>query len=384
MEVCPLDLQINTVNPPVVMFSRKSPPNPGRSRYVSHREAKSPKGMSRRRFLLGASLFAGFALTGGLLTYLRRRPSTLELPYKGEIDDLYGKTLMSGARLKKMTELMITSRSPLFEMVAKRLIILRESTEIPSEFPIWVHPNTVPLAVTRDNSRYSYFIAYVAHGQTPGDLIAAYDTGFKTVLRLGKIQSCLCAINIGVTEDLLKGGSRKQKVAAEALLLAKEVITMLVSLRVAQEFFNLVHGKTVLFLNNDGSAIYDPIEQERAGAALFFQHMSGELNASVEDNPETWKILDAFPILFVSLVTDHLLRNGILPSKAQGMDPFYSVKNYVVQRRDTLEGPLNDFRDAWYVTGQLLPPPIETTNFIFSEPIRTACLEAHMLMYQNV
>lgn len=316
--------------------------------------SRQPISVSRREFIRFAGVAAGAAVLAACApnkpkprpTELSSTPFPTGTPSAEELPDHKDKPPISEARFTQMVDALQNSGQPILALAGRGANLLHTTDTLPQTFPSWINPNTLPLPITVDTGESSLANFYFQLSEDDTDrfsFVAPPDINqtlwdFNTNLVTLDIHLALPPI-IAVNGPL-----------AESLFLAKEQLTLMLPLSMAQEFAKYMQLKLGgQFLDAAGVPITDQARLQRYGALAFMIQMS-------ESTSPIWKIVDALPIFLVASTLRDLVNAGKFPENSFGMANFVEAGN-MLSINKTLREKVIKIRDNWTTADTLTAHP---------------------------
>lgn len=301
--------------------------------------------LSRRELLIGA---AAISLS----------PScSFEPGHTGVIAAMEGKPRLEPSRLEGMLAALEATPVLLYRKVAHDLRLLTAANQRPQGVPEWVHPGSFPLQISHDGSHTSLAVMEM---QTTGNKQDAYLLMLPNLppRKHYPIETVKAGIHLGQPKELLEQGT-----LAQAFYLAKEYLSLVMTMGVGEELFGLSSELGFRVTDQHGKDINNPKDQARVGVSILGEQLSNK-------SSQMWQVMDTLPIFMVGYLIPYLIQQGIMKNSTIGLQEFMLASNKA-NGDPQLAQSLTDIIKAWIDADTLLPPR-GTTLKALSPPLAQA------------
>ncbi len=316
--------------------------------------------MSRRDFLKKMAILAASAFTISLLPESPARSPK----YDGPIKDFQGLEIIPLLTLDRLTTTLEDTRDPVLGKVARGVSLLFTYRNKPKDFPEWVDEKSFPFAFVSDNTSVDSTTHFSVTKRTDKQFIVPGHADEPQ----SEAEKLLMGIKLGLRYTPLSDGLLRP-----ALLLAKEYLTLLHTVAMNEEFYDITLRTfpETKFLDTSGREIIDRNEQKAIGRTLL------ENNAVNPASP-AWKVLDGFAMIMLGPVFKNLVR----ANKVNSRNLMFLVKaaNVVTTSSPEFQLDLANFMQSWSNQESFLFPQ-GTGNKTTLEPYVGRIMELENQLY---
>lgn len=322
------------------------------------RKSQKPN-LSRRRLIqaLGLGSIAAAAGLGYVISSIAENATDTKF-YRGPIEDIKGYEFIPKTDLLVMTQALTKTNIPFLKKVASDIERVSVSTEKPPEFPRWVLSDRVLIPVTQHNSDVAYAFPAVNLKPLPESITPITQAN---TLRGREIESLYIATQIPSIPGLIREGP-----LARGFYLAKEHLTLMLALKMAEEFASsFMIPKGVRYVDKDGSLLTDPHQLRMAGAVSL-------LTAIKNEDSEWHQLWDMLPAMLLAPIAEQLRLSGTLRSQGSHLGSFYGP-GQAIESNPNIRSSVTSIRDQW-VSGKTFLPPDGITQAMSQDPLKSATL----------
>lgn len=273
------------------------------------------------------------------------------------IEAMEGKPRLEPNRLERMLVALENTPVPFYRQIAGGLRLLATVTRRPPDLPEWVHPGSFPLQISYDDSNISRALMIMRTTDQADKAYFLYSPQ-RPPEKHYPVETVRVGIHLGQPKELLEQG-----LLAQALVLAKEYVSLMITMKGGEELFGLSSVLGFKVADQQGKDINDLRDQGKIGLSIIGAQLSNK-------SSQTWEVMDALPLYLVGFLIPYLIQQGIMGNSSKGLQAFMLASNKA-NSDPQLAQSLTNIIKSWTDAGTLLPPP-GTTLKAFSSPIAPA------------
>lgn len=271
--------------------------------------------------------------------------------------------------LERLLEALRDSGVPLWKRIGEHIDISTKISARPNQIPTWISNDSYPLKITVNDQIFSTVNSEMITKGTQSDFLVEHKNG-PTVKYYEIDHLKVLGISLGLPSHIRQEGS-----LPEALYLAKEYISYMVTLRMALDGYDAVHPGLVTIKDKDGQPVTSREKQIAYGIAF-------ALSQGHMDKTRTsyfWRGPDSLPIYILADGIISAIKNGKLPQETSTLHHFYNARNMLTDNPD-LDKFFQDFNRQWVAADTMVPPGGLGVK-AFQEPLFSAISTQHRTMY---
>lgn len=284
--------------------------------------------------------------------------------YDGPIEYFHGKTLMSEARFSDVTKSMRESGSAFLDYVQEGIVRLHTKKSNPGEFGSMISEDSTPLMI----AEYPGGVAFSLVVRMPGT-----EEGFK--LRMPE-QDLLdvpyqlpfnIGIEVGVTDAGLSEGPLN-----EGILLGKEYLSLMLSIRLASEYERFLQGYDLL--DKNAEPMHRQEDRDRAGFTVI-------MNLVTDTSSTFHQTVDVLPVLMLAPEILDLVEAGKLPRNTSNLGHIYNSMA-VLYENPVAWNKIMQIRDSFMLSGSQLGGS-DLFDLVTNPDVQNVIQEYQKVMYPN-
>ncbi|MBI2021663.1 hypothetical protein HYS93_02130 [Candidatus Daviesbacteria bacterium] len=284
--------------------------------------------------------------------------------YSGYLTNMEGMPYIGPEKYRRLLVTLEQTGDPLLNKVVADIRKL-SSPNLSEEIPQWAAFERKPFPLTYNpKSMDSFFSHFPRSLEGSGDAVILRDSKGNSI-GFNDFDKVFLGIQLANAPDIRKAGQFD-----EAMFLAKEVLTMTMMLRMAQEFHLLMERLGVNAVDASGNALGDPPKIQKAGEMLWFLESSDE-------NTLTWKVIDTLPTALLAVSLTNLMNKGKFSVSKDTTIGNILLGIHLLNLNPAVRAGLQGLSTEWIRSGKLMPPAGITPQ-LFTHPYST-----FLNMYQD-